>query len=274
MRRSEPSIPDDMNERLSLEETVKKWLALKDQIKAIVGAKKSKAGEYDSEFIDRFLEVSIPMMELEKQIEEALRYSGVIQNIRDPKVRSALLEFSREMEKKVVADLEDDQLDVHSDDDLADRAWDFVYSLGGPKEQFLSYLRVAPIIVGTEVPQRISDLMEEARTCFATGQIIAVVALGRMMLEVAISDIGERKGLISREQSLRESYRNYPPPPSTTADKLLGPKGSPRRRKFKDLYDQGSAVIHSKRDAGVSPLDYLKKVVEFVNNEYAINLRD
>ena len=262
-----------MDKNLTLEEAVERLIELEEEAKQMVAEKKAKGEDLDSEFMKHLMGVTMPLVEYEQVILGRLKRAGAIGNVKNPEVRAVLHRLSEKIDSEVEKELQNDDFEFDSEDEWNDDAWDFVFSQGGPKEQYLNYLRISPILTSTDVPTRIVELMEEARSCFANGRMIAVIALGRMILEVAITDIGERKGLISREQSLKDSYRFYPPPPSKVADKLLGKKGSPRREKFRKLYDEGSAEIHSKSGAGVGPLNYITRVVEFVNNEYAINLR-
>lgn len=134
-----------------------------------------------------------------------------------------------------------------------------------------AYLQAKPLVAVGELPARLQELIAEARRCYAFGQPNAVMTLCRMILEFAITDIGVRIGRFPAPESLDDFYGAYPP--KERADKLLG-KRSPRRKRFKKLYDAGSKAIHSSTDeAPYSALGYLQAVLEFVSDEYAVHCR-
>lgn len=142
----------------------------------------------------------------------------------------------------------------------------------GPREYVQAYLKAKPLVAIGELPVRLQELIAEARRCYAFGQPNAVMAVCRMILEFAITDIGVRIGRFPAPESLDDFYSAYPP--KERADKLLGRKG-PRREKFKALYDAGSKAIHSSTDVSpYSALDYLQAILEFVSDEYAIHCRE
>jgi hypothetical protein len=142
------------------------------------------------------------------------------------------------------------------------------YSRTSPWDFAHTYLQTRPLVTSTELPDRIHRLIEEARTCYALKLHHAVMALGRMILETALIDIGVRSGHFSTMKGLQEHYANYPP--SERADRLFG-KSSPAREEFGTLYDEGSRSIHpSHSPESPDAIGYLTRVTRFVSSQYAI----
>ncbi len=262
---------EDSPENTSFESAVLKWSELNRQVKDLVREKTRGSKDWlsSTEAIYEILELTIPLLELEKNLIEKIEGSDVIDCLSNPQIRSAVLDLVEK--SRGVAEEELDKGELEMDDDLANEAWDFVYSFGTPKELVLRYRSLSSIVAVTEIPERVSTLVREAKTCYVMGQYIAVMSLGRMMLEYAITDIGVRRGLFPAPDSLEDFYKAYPP--FERADRLLN-KDGPRRAEFRSLYNAGSKAIHSSHEEpGYSPLKYLEEVLSFVGNEYAINLR-
>jgi hypothetical protein len=120
-------------------------------------------------------------------------------------------------------------------------------------------------------PPRIVEILDEAKTCYITNQRNAAIALGRMMLEHAIIDIGVRLGQFPEPESVEDFYKIYPP--YARADLVLGLDSTSRRR-FRDLYRSGSQVIHSSHEQGVTDVAaFLEEVTRLIGDVYTANHR-
>lgn len=259
-------------ERGSVETEVKAWTSLKTRVAELVKETKASGKEFEGEILEEILGLNMQVIEIESRLRLLLRGQGIVSGISDPNVRQMIESLIERNRAETLEKLESDDEESRDPNYLhGGAAWDFVYGLGTPAEQYLNYNRTTSIVSLAAVPPRIHELLEEARICFATGQGNAVMALGRMILEFAITDIGVRIGRFPQPDSLQDFYKAYPP--YERADKLLG-TGGPRRDRFRKLYDAGSKTIHSSRESeGSVPLQFLEEVIAFVNNEYAINLR-
>ncbi|MCB1065981.1 MAG: hypothetical protein KDN20_24065 [Verrucomicrobiae bacterium] len=192
--------------------------------------------------------------------------------------RETVSEIRDQGARQLLMRLADKNLDDASDPDFCTSEENerlqqtLLWEWWGPSDYVRAYLQARPLIAVCELPSRLQELVGEARRCYAFGQMNAVMALGRMILEFAITDIGVRTGRFPAPESLDDYYRAYPP--FTRADKLLGNTG-PRRTQFRKLYDTGSKSIHSSsQEPGESPIRFLREVLDFVSNEYAIGIRE
>ncbi|MBP6603768.1 MAG: hypothetical protein KA250_18280 [Verrucomicrobiales bacterium] len=253
----------------SLESDIQQWTALKSRIDEFVKETKESGKDFEGEVFDELAVLIFQFNEVDSRVRSRIRAGGVIDGLPDESTRRTVQALVEKNVREAVDALEEEDRDFDPSDNY--EAGDFAASLGSPEEQYFSYHRTASIVSLAEVPRRIHELLKEARICYAIGQSNAVMALGRMILEYTITDIGVRIGRFPEPDSLSDFYRAYPP--HERADKILG-TGGPRRDRFRRLYDIGSKTIHSSRDSGGNvPLEFLEEVIAFVNNEYAINLR-
>lgn len=257
-------------EETEFEQKVREWMQ-HDAAVQDLGKKARNQGvpldELDSE---KLLDHVVKSVGLRLHLIEMVSHRDVIDDISDPMVRSGVVRLIRESRKSIDRELEDDPLEMDWDTEC--EAWDDVYALvGSPKEFFLNQRRVSAIVALAEIPARIRELFEEAKTCYVTGQYNAVMALGRMMLEYAVTDIGIRLGRFPEPDSVDDFYRDYPP--YERADRVLG-TGSPQRKRFRDLYRRGSQAIHSSKDRDQSTgANFLEEVIAFVGEIYTVNFR-
>lgn len=187
--------------------------------------------------------------------------------VSDPAVRAAL--------KALAAENADEarEWDSIPDERIDELAAKLLWDWWGPSDYVFRYLQTKPLISVSRLPARLLELVNEARQCYGFGQPNAVMALGRMILEFAITDIGVQKRLFPAPESLKDYYKKYPP--FDRADRLLK-KGSDGRKDFRKLFNTGSKIIHSSKDrsdALTDALTYLCNVLEFVSNQYAIYIR-
>lgn len=256
----------------SVAELSRAWAELKAEVEEKIRMAKTRRAN-DEEFalseeeMMEFAELLGRLSGYELRLERA-EYGGVLEGI-DPRVRSDIVKFARQYKKRVSDLLEDGEFEIDDDDEFKNDAWNFVYfDLGGPQDMLLRYRQISTIVTSTTIPTRTKELLEEAKTSYAVGQTHAVFALGRMILEAAVTDIGVRSRRFPEPESLEDFYGEYPP--GKRANELLGTKGY-RRKEFRQLYDAGSKAIHpSSQSIGIEPLEYLDRVVIFMSNEYAI----
>jgi|GEM_PF-3365924 len=256
------------NNVASLESEIERLTGLKNRLIELENEAKNSEGNESEELVSSRAQ----FYELVHRLPSLLRGRGVVDKISDDSTRRLVEAFMEQNVKEALRTLQDEDHEARDPNELHDgAAWNFIYKLGDPADQYLNYIRTSSVVAAAEIPERIRELLEEARICFAVGQGNAVMALGRMILEFAITDIGVRIGRFPEPDSLQDFYKAYPP--YERADTILG-SGGPRRDKFRRLYDAGSKTIHSSRDSSKNlPLHFLEEVIAFVNAEYAINLR-
>jgi len=191
---------------------------------------------------------------IENVLRRFLQEQETVDEVKETKARDILVRLSG----LNVDESEHIALDDHQNDLQEAILWDW----WGPKEHVQRYLSAKPLVAIEKLPGRLKDMVTEARQCYAFAQLDAVMALGRMIIEFAITDIGFRIGRFPAPKSLEDYYDAYPP--RERADLLLGKTG-PRRNKFRELYNEGSHSIHSSEDADSSvALNYLRDILEFV----------
>lgn len=256
------------NNVASLESEIERLTGLKNRFTELEKEAKDSEGNESEELVSSRAQ----FYELVHRLPSLLRGKAVVDKISDESIRRLVAAFMELNAKEALDTLQNEDYEARDPNELHDgAAWDFIYKLGAPADQYLNYLRTSSVVAAAEIPERIRELLEEARICFAVGQGNAVIALGRMILEFTITDIGVRIGRFPEPDSLQDFYRAYPP--YERADTILGSRG-PRRETYRRLYDAGSETIHSSRESsGNPPLQFLEDVIAFVNNEYAINLR-
>ena len=226
-----------------LEEQVRRWLDLEEKIENLGKKAKASGKALEKDDSDRLVEHVVEFVTLERRLISTVADGGVIDHLSDPRVRGAVLRLMEKGRDEIDEELSEDPLEM--DDEMQDQAWDLVYALiGSPKELLLNRRRISSIVALAEIPERIRELFEEAKICYVTFQQNAVMALGRMMLEYAVTDIGVRLRLFPEPETVDDFYREYPP--YERADRVLG-KGSGRRQQFRDLYQSGSQAIHHTR---------------------------
>lgn len=240
---------------------------LESELRAIYGGAEFETNKSLYEFVElkdashreKFEQLCI----IEFALRNFLQQQETIDGIEDQTAHSVFERLSEE------SATEAEDSDFFLDDQIDNLEEAVLWSWWGPREHVQRYLQAKPLITVTDLPARLQQLVAEARQCYAFGQPNAVMALGRMILEYAITDIGFRVGKFSNPDTLEDFYKAYPP--YERADKLLGSTG-PRRNKFRNLYDAGSRSIHSSKDEeSRAALEYIREVLGFVSGEYAIN---
>lgn len=118
-------------------------------------------------------------------------------------------------------------------DDLAD-LFDLNYD---HKEYIRDLYEIGCLILGIPVPNSLLAFVSAARDSYAFKNYLAVLALSRTMLEIALRDMAERKRLIEREPKdaghLTAAVRRRIAPPHL-------------RSSIEDLYARTSLLIHGR----------------------------
>ncbi len=216
------------------------------------------------------IEVVSEFVPLEAELLNSIKNADVIDGLVDPRSRPIIADLKRMVRESLDERAEEEPYDMTWEEE--GEAWDAVYNLiGTPKEFLLNRQRTASIVALATIPGRIVEILDEAKTCYITNQRNAAIALGRMMLEHAIIDIGVRLGQFPEPESVEDFYRTYPP--YARADLVLG-LDSPNRRRFRDLYRAGSQVIHSSHEHGeLDVATFLEEVTRLIGDVYTANHR-
>jgi len=74
------------------------------------------------------------------------------------------------------------------------------YSWFSHSEYIEGLFNISALILGVSVPSQLEKYVDQARTCYAFQQYLAVYSLSRTILETAIRDIGQRKGRLPRDK--------------------------------------------------------------------------
>lgn len=127
-------------------------------------------------------------------------------------------------------------------DDLRNRSWDDFLGNYGLDGVIQGRLDARCLITSVDTPKELNDIIEEMRLCFAFGQITAVYALCRTLLESAITDICLRLGHISKTDMNSDFFfKDYPP--SRRIQAITRPRSDERDEAFR-LYRITSKIIH------------------------------
>ena len=142
---------------------------------------------------------------------EIKAYIATIDIIRidDPEVRDKLIQISRNeknnidnlvdsVSKNFDIDLTYDGLDDYDVEEIAEEL------ASGGLHHYNAARRMSEIsalIVNVETPRILENFINEARFCYGFEQSLALYALSRTILEIAIKDINIRRNNISEEQS-------------------------------------------------------------------------
>ncbi len=256
-----------MSNEKTFEDQVKEWMQLVEDIEAL-GRQIRQSDSPPCEEI--FAEVSSKMVDrivLEARLVEAVSSRAVIDDLTDPRVRGGVMRLVQKGREQIDQELSEPwEMDWETECEGID---DIYALVGSPKEWMLRQKRVSNIVALAKIPERIHELLEEAKICYTTGQQNAVMAVGRMMLEYSVTDVGVRLNLFPEPGSVDDYFRKYPP--YNRADLLLG-EGSSRRQQFRDLYRQGSQTIHSSKDNERGGGEkFLEEVIQFIGEVYTVN---
>lgn len=104
----------------------------------------------------------------------------------------------------------------------------------------LDYVEAGCLVVGFNLPECLTAMIDEAKRCYAFRQYTAVCALLRGVLEIALRDVGQRRGHILHEERIVDVAERRP----AELIRLLS-VGSVRES-LRSLYDRTSEVLHAR----------------------------
>lgn len=242
--------------------------SLEAKLVTIKGFQEALLADLESDNCDFSFDIA-ELVELFKELTEKIKSQDIVEEIRDESLRSIA---QRIYDKKIGI-----SESVVSDEDVSfgwahDDSMDLINEIINDRTplDLLRTERGLPRLSNTPlIPDRARGLFNEARECVLLDKGNAAIALGRMLLEFTITDIGIRIGQLPDRKTLEQSYADYPP--HKQANRILG-TGTPRRTRFWEMYNEGSSVIHSSCDASIAGAGlYLARVCKFVEDEYSIH---
>ena len=127
-------------------------------------------------------------------------------------------------------------------DDLRNRSWDDFLGSYGLDGVIQGRIDARCLLSPVEPPRELEEVIQEMRLCFAFGQLTAVHALCRTLLETALTDLCLRLGHISKKELNSEFFfKDYPPARRIQA---VTPSRSEDREEAFRLYKGASKIIH------------------------------
>lgn len=214
----------------------------------------------DEDFVFRYRNARIALISYLQQTD-----ASHIQ-VEDPRLRQFIQSLADSAVNRLEQEGEFEGLSVNEQEQLFnDRFYDWISG----REFVEDFQRVRPLLILSDIPGPLRHLIHQARMCFGFRQYDAVVVLSRMIIEVSITDVGLRSGVIAPSQDL---YADYPP--KDRRDAVLSP-GSPAWKCFKALYRECSEIIHGAGDEvdKGGALRLLKEAMELAEQVYVVNHR-
>jgi hypothetical protein len=182
-----------------------------------------------------------------------------VAKVHDPKAREVLSKVNssdqfqldlllRRIEKaageKFLCDDVFEHMSFEEEDDLI---YDFLYSWLRPTSYINDLCDIGSLVIGVPVPDHLHDFVDQARQCYAFQQYQAVYALCRTILEVAVRDVGQKKGKLPRDKGKvkHDVLRRFGE---------MKAKAVPKRLKSEvgEIYDRSSGLIHGNKTVGQS----------------------
>lgn len=156
-------------------------------------------------------------------------------------------------------------------DDLQNRSWDDFLGNYGLDGVIQGRLDARCLLTPVDTPKELEDIIDEMRLCFAFGQITAVFALCRTLLESAITDICLRLGHISKAEMTSDFFfKNYPP--SRRIKAITRSRSDEQDEAFR-LYKITSMIIHG-ADMPKGSRDIASRTISLVEYLYRRHAKD
>jgi len=116
------------------------------------------------------------------------------------------------------------------------------YSWYSHHEYIEALFDIGSLIVGISIPKSLTSYVSEVRFCYAFQQYNAVYGLCRTILETAVRDACERKGLIKKSGGNVIDFESYKP------SKLINKIATGNlREKLKTIYRNTSTMLHGRK---------------------------
>ena len=141
--------------------------------------------------------------------------------------------------------ISDDVFEGISVDDENQFISDYLFSWFGPNEYINALCSIGSMVLGVSVPEHLQAFVHQARQCFAFQQYLAVYALCRTILEIAVRDVGQRKGKLPRDKGKvkQDVLRRFGDMKSKAVPKEL-------KDEVGEIYDKASGLIHGNKTVG------------------------
>jgi len=154
--------------------------------------------------------------------------------------------------------------DPYGFDEYDQLASDHLFSWFGPEAYIKNLFIAGYLILGTAVPSHFKKFVDQARQCFAFEQYLAVYSLCRTILEIAVRDVGQKKGILPRDKGKvkHDVLRRFQEMKRKVVPKSL-------REEVENIYDKASGLIHGNKTVKKSEaIDLLRRTLKVVQNLY------
>lgn len=130
---------------------------------------------------------------------------------------------------------------------LQELASDHLYSWFGPYEYVERLLKIGFVILGISVPDSFHKFVDQARQCYAFQQYLAVYSLCRTILEIAVRDVGQKKGKLPHDKGKvkEDILRRF----GDMKNKIVP---TFQKDEIGKIYDKASGLIHGNKIVGES----------------------
>ena len=132
------------------------------------------------------------------------------------------------------------------DAEAHDLSWDSFHGWHGTAGYLEGIIAARPMITTVGLPKAIAKIIGEIRMCYGFGQMIATEALCRTLLEVALTDVCVRLGVLTPHDVASDYFFSDFPPRERIARTLQGEA----RREASVVYGALSRVIHGSAAPG------------------------
>lgn len=205
-------------------------------------------GEGDEERVQETLQ---KFWSAKAELKTALLEESAVQ-VDDPEARDRLQRLYEEevfLTDKLMRHLGETREDLNlielDSTDIDRLASDHFYSWTSGEDYVRALYDLGVVALGVRVPSSLSRLLSEARSCFALGQELAVVALCRSAVEAAMKDIARRKGLFKRFANEIPGGNDEQVPVSKLIEWT---SRSTLRGDIREYYHRTSLIIHVKHE--------------------------
>jgi hypothetical protein len=127
------------------------------------------------------------------------------------------------------------------DEDEVKSLQDVLYVWFGPDQYVRSLYEIGTLVANLSVPSSLKEYVSEARQCYAFQQYNAVYSLCRTIIETAIRNKCQRKGIIPRRENVAE-FINYHP-----GELINKATAGSLREKAKEIYQKTSVLLHGRK---------------------------
>lgn len=157
------------------------------------------------------------------------------------------------------------ELDELEEEEINSLGSDLLYSWFSHYEYIRNLYSISSLILGIPIPDRLKELIAEARLCYAFERYSAVYSLCRTILEVTIKDICIRGKLLQPDKKGNVNFDSY-----TTRQLRDAVSNGSLNDKIRDLYKDTSLFIHGNNTVlSIKGIDAFKQTLTIVQELYA-----